>query len=295
VTNIAIIGTQGMLGSAVCRYLSEKNYRILEINSSGNTQSNNEVTKFDITQDNLDKLEKDLSSIDFVVNCAGLIRHKINEKSLTSISDLIKINSLFPFELSKLSHKLNFKIIQPATDCVYSGLKGNYSETDAKDPVDLYGYSKVLGEHIDMNLLTLRCSLIGRELSSRLEFLEWVLGHSPENSLKGFTNHHWNGITTLAFAKIVSGLIEGEKFTPGTFHVLPRDSVSKFELAKVISIDFGMTDTKVTQSQSPKAINRTLATNFMQFNGDLWNAAGYNKVPTISEMVKEYSLWVLSA
>jgi dTDP-4-dehydrorhamnose reductase len=159
----------------------------------------------------------------------------------------------------------------------------------------LYGYSKVLGEHIDMNLLTLRCSLIGRELSSRLEFLEWVLGHSPENSLKGFTNHHWNGITTLAFAKIVSGLIEGEKFTPGTFHVLPKDSVSKFELAKVISINFGMTDTKVTQSQSPKAINRTLATNFMQFNGDLWNAAGYNKVPTISEMVKEYSLWVLSA
>jgi dTDP-4-dehydrorhamnose reductase len=295
VTNIAIIGTQGMLGSAVCRYLSEKNYRILEINSSENTQSNNEVTKFDITQDNLDKLEKDLSSIDFVVNCAGLIKHKIDENSLTSISDLIKINSLFPFELSKLSHKLNFKIIQPATDCVYSGLKGNYSETDAKDPVDLYGYSKVLGEHIDMNLLTLRCSLIGRELSSRLEFLEWVLGHSPENSLKGFTNHHWNGITTLAFAKIVSGLIEGEKFTPGTFHVLPRDSVSKFELAKVISIDFGMTDIKVTKSQSPKAINRTLATNFMQFNGDLWNAAGYNKVPTISEMVKEYSLWVLSA
>jgi len=284
-----------MLGSAVCRYLSEKNYHILEINSSGNTQSNNEVTKFDVTQDNLDKLEKDLSSIDFVVNCAVLIKHKIDENSLTSISDLIKINSLFPFELSKLSHKLNFKIIQPATDCVYSGLKGNYSETDAKDPVDLYGYSKVLGEHIDLNLLTLRCSLIGRELSSRFEFLEWVLGHSPENSLKGFTNHHWNGITTLAFAKIVSGLIEGEKFTPGTFHVLPRDSVSKFELAKVISIDFGMTDTKVTQSQSPKAINRTLATNFMQFNGDLWNAAGYNKVPTISEMVKEYSLWVLSA
>ena len=96
-TNIAIIGTQGMLGSAVCRYLSEKNYRILEINSSGNTQSNNEVTKFDITQDNLDKLEKDLSGIDVVVNCAGLIKHKIDENSLTSINDLIKINSLFLF------------------------------------------------------------------------------------------------------------------------------------------------------------------------------------------------------
>ena len=290
-TNLAIIGTQGMLGSAVCRYLSEKKYRILEINSSGITQSNNQVTKFDITQDNLDKLEKDLSDIDVVVNCAGLIKHKIDANSLTSINDLIKINSLFPLELSKLSHKLNFKIIQPATDCVYSGLKGNYSETDTKDPLDLYGYSKVLGEHIDKNLLTLRCSLIGRELSSNFEFLEWVLSHSPVNPPNGFTNNHWNGITTLAFAKIVSGLIQSEKFTPGTFHVLPKDSVSKFELAKVISIDFGMTDTEITQSQSPKAINRTLASNFERFNSDLWKAAGYNKVPTISEMVKEYSLW----
>ena len=290
-TNIAIIGTQGMLGSAVCRYLSEKKYRILEVNSSGITQSNNQVTKFDIAQDDLDKLEKDLSGINFVVNCAGLIKHKIDENSLTSISDLIRINSLFPFELSKLSHKLNFKIIQPATDCAYSGLKGNYSENDAKDPVDLYGYSKVLGEHIDMNLLTLRCSLIGRELSSKFEFLEWVLSHNPKKSLSGFINHHWNGVTTLTFAKIVSGLIEGEIFTPGTFHVLPKDSVSKFELAKIISINFGMTGTEMTQSQSPKAINRTLATNFEQFNSDLWKAAGYNKVPTISEMVKEYSLW----
>ena len=290
-TNIGIIGTQGMLGSAVCRYLSEKKYRILEINSSGITQSNNQVTKFDITQDNLDKLEKNLSGINVVVNCAGLIKHKIDEKRLTSINDLIKINSLFPLELSKLSHKLNFKIIQPATDCVYSGLKGNYSETDTKDPVDTYGFSKVLGEHIDKNLLTLRCSLIGRELSSNFEFLEWVLSHSPLNPPNGFTNNYWNGITTLAFAKLVSGLIEGEKFTPGTFHVLPKDSVSKFELAKLISINFGMTDTEITQSQSPKAINRTLATNFEQFNSDLWKAAGYNKVPTISEMVKEYSLW----
>jgi len=292
---IAVIGTQGMLGSTVCRYFTEKNYQVLEINSSGATQSNNKVTKFDITQDNLNELEKDLSDIDFVVNCAGLIKHKIDKNSLTSINNLIKINSLFPFELSKLSHKINFKIIQPATDCAYSGLKGNYTETDAKDPVDLYGYSKVLGEHIDMNLLTLRCSLIGRELSTKLEFLEWVLSQSPENSLSGFTNHYWNGVTTLAFAKIVSGLIESEKFTPGTFHVLPKDSVSKFELANIISINFGMTGTNMTQSQSPKAINRTLATNFEQFNSDLWNAAGYNEAPTISEMVKEYSLWAQSA
>ena len=73
--------------------------------------------------------------------------------------------------------------------------------------------------------------------------------------------------------------------------MLPKDSVSKFELAKIISMNFGRTSTEMTQSQSPNATNRTLATNFEQFNSDLWKAAGYNKAPTISEMVKEYSLW----
>ena len=81
-TKIAIIGAQGMLGSAVCRYLSEKKYQVLEINSSRKTQSSNLVAQFDIVNDSLEKLEKILTDVSFVINCAGLIRHKIDENSI---------------------------------------------------------------------------------------------------------------------------------------------------------------------------------------------------------------------
>ena len=288
---VAVIGTQGMLGSAVCRYLSEKNYQILEINSSGKTQSSNPVTQFDIAVNEIENLESNLKDIDFVVNCAGLIKHKIDINSTESLNNLIRINSLFPIQLTNLSHKLNFKVIQVATDCVYSGEKGNYSESDERDPVDYYGYSKVLGEHSDINLITLRCSLVGRELNSKVEFLEWILAHGKEKEITGFTDHFWNGLTTLHFAKIVNAIIEGNNFKAGTFHLVPSDSVSKFELAKIILEFFGKSDVKITQSQSSKAVNRILTTNYQEFNNDMWGNAGYNMPLTISEMVKEYALW----
>jgi nucleoside-diphosphate-sugar epimerase len=81
-TKIAIIGTQGMLGSAVCRYFSDKNHQILEINSSGKNRGSNRVIQFDILKNDIKELRQNLKNIDYVINCAGLIKHKINQNYL---------------------------------------------------------------------------------------------------------------------------------------------------------------------------------------------------------------------
>ena len=81
-------------------------------------------------------------------------------------------------------------------------------------------------------------------------------------------------------------------FNSGLFHVVPKDCVSKFDLAKIIGSSFGRDDLEISESLSTVAVNRTLVTNFSQFNSNLWSAAGYNTVPTISEMVEEYALWL---
>ena len=289
---VAVIGTQGMLGSTVCRYLSNEDFQVIEINSTGQTQSNNSITRFDIASESINNLRNVLTGINYVVNCAGLIKHKIKENNLKSLNNLIRVNSIFPIELTVLANELGFRVVQVATDCVFSGTKGNYTETDTKDPVDNYGYSKVLGEHLDDNLITLRCSLLGRELNTKIEFLEWVLSHSKEIEVNGFTNHLWNGLTTLHYAKIICGIMKQNNFTAGTFHVIPENSVSKFELSQIILDCFGRIDTKAIPVQSPNAINRTLSTNNEQFNLDMWGNAGYNKPPNIADMIREYSLWV---
>ena len=289
---IAVIGTQGMLGSAVCRYLSNDDFQIIEINTTGTTQSNNSITKFDISSESVNNLKKVLRNVSFVVNCAGLIKHKIEENNLKSIENLIRVNSIFPIELTELAQELGFKVIQVATDCVFSGDKGSYTESDTKDPIDNYGYSKVLGEHQDKNLITLRCSLIGKELNSKIEFLEWVLSHSEGGEVGGFTDHLWNGLTTLHYAKIISGIMRRNHFSAGTFHIVPEDSMSKYQLSQVILECFGSSHIKVAPIQSLKSVNRTLATDNEQFNLDMWRDAGYNEPLTITEMIREYSLWV---
>ena len=288
---VAVIGTQGMLGSAVCRYLTDEKFQVIEINSTGQTQSNNSITKFDIASESINNLRGILSNVDYVINCAGLIKHKIEENNLKSLNNLIRVNSIFPIELSELAKELGFRVIQIATDCVFSGARGSYAESDIKDPIDNYGYSKVLGEHLDNNLITLRCSLIGKELNTKVEFLEWVLSHDKASEVGGFTNHHWNGLTTMHYAKIISGIMMRKYFTAGTFHIVPENSVSKFQLSQIILDCFGNSEIKVAPVQSPKSINRTLATNNEQFNLDMWRDAGYNKPLNIAEMIKEYSLW----
>ena len=80
-------------------------------------------------------------------------------------------------------------------------------------------------------------------------------------------------------------------FTAGTFHLIPKDSVSKFQLSKIILESFGRSSTNVNPIESQKSVNRTLGTNNQQFNLDMWRDAGYNNTLTITEMIKEYSLW----
>ena len=289
---IAVIGTQGMLGSAVCRYLSNDDFQIIEINTTGKTQSNNSITKFDISSESINNLKEVLRNVSFVVNCAGLIKHKIEENNLKSVNNLIRVNSIFPIELTELAQELGFRVIQIATDCVFSGDKGSYAESDTKDPIDNYGYSKVLGEHQDKNLITLRCSLVGKELNSKIEFLEWVLSHGEGSEVGGYTDHLWNGLTTMHYAKIISGIMKRNHFSAGTFHIVPEGSVSKYQLSQVILECFGSSHINVVPIQSPKSVNRTLATDNVQFNLDMWRDAGYNKPLNVAEMIREYSLWV---
>ena len=229
------------------------------------------------------------TNFDTVINCIGLIKQR---NAQTTEHEMMLINAEFPHRLAQAANQQGVRVIHISTDCVFSGDKGSYTETDTKDPIDNYGYSKVLGEHQDKNLITLRCSLVGKELNSKIEFLEWVLSHGEGSEVGGFTDHLWNGLTTMHYAKIISGLMKRNHFSAGTFHIVPEDSVSKYQLSQIILECFGSSHINVVPIQSPKSVNRTLATDNVQFNLDMWRDAGYNKPLNVAEMIREYSLWV---
>jgi dTDP-4-dehydrorhamnose reductase len=292
--SILVIGSTGMLGSAVTKFLASSNHKVIESNTSGTSLiSSNTCIKFDISKNSAEELlNLVLVPIDYIVNCSGVIKHKIDESDVESISNAKRINSDFPSELAIACNARPLRIVQIATDCVYSGDSGLYDEESAHDATDIYGVTKSKGEVVFDHVMILRCSVIGREVNSHVEFMDWVIGQANAAKLSGFSNHLWNGVTTLHFAKIVLGIISANTFKSGTHHVVPGDSVSKFEMIKMVCKSFAREDIKVEKVLAEKAVDRRLITKFPEMNRDLWLNAGYDKPLSIQEMIIEYSNWV---
>src|ERR1700744_1569890 len=135
---------------------------------------------------------------DFIINCIGVLIKGAN----TYPDNAILLNSYLPHLLVKIADEVGAKLIHLSTDCVFSGSRGSYSETDFRDADDIYGRSKSLGEILLNNHLTLRTSIIGPEIKKDGEGLfHWFM--TQRGTINGFTKAYWSGITTLELAKAV--------------------------------------------------------------------------------------------
>ena len=162
-----------------------------------------------------------------VVNCVGVIKQRAESKdAIPSIT----INALLPHLLAQWLERWGGRLIHFSTDCVFSGVRGAYTEADASDAADLYGRTKYLGEVSVRNALTLRTSIIGRELEHFQSLLEWFLAAAEARSpIKGFKRAFYSGVTTNYLAALVARLIQEQPQLHGLYQVT-APAISKFEL-----------------------------------------------------------------
>ena len=293
VTTIAILGSTGMLGSTLTNFLESEFETIYEFNRLGKSVTGNNLCRtFDVTsKKSFGSLFTGLE-IDYVVNCIGMIKQIINDGDQDSVNLASEINSQFPAELNSYASKNGISVIQIGTDCVYSGKTGFYSESNPRDPVDIYGLTKNIGEQSISDTMLIRCSIVGKELNSNNSLLEWVISQPKGALIQGYVNHFWNGVTTLQFSQIVSGVIKSGTYKPGAIHLIPKDIVNKYELIKLISSNFGRGDLQIIQFEAETPINRSLSTINPEVNLQLWSNGGYNEVPSIAQMVSIYGKWL---
>ena len=285
---VLILGASGMLGSAVLKEFSSFQGELMattRVGASSVVSTNVRFLKFDAATDNLERTFS--MPIDFVINCIGIIKPYINDSDPKQTATAYEINGAFPNRLEAWAAKRGVKVIQIATDCVFSGSNGNYLETNEHDALDVYGKSKSLGEAKGASMMHLRVSIIGPEVDRNSSLLEWVRNRPKNAEIPGYADHFWNGITSMHFAKIARGIIENDLFEAGVFHVLPQDSTTKCELVALIAKYLGRKDLKVNPTGTGDNINRTLATNFPAKNKAFWLAAGYDSPPTIEQLVSE--------
>jgi dTDP-4-dehydrorhamnose reductase len=170
-----------------------------------------------------------------VVNCIGIVKQRAAAKDpVLSIA----INSLFPHQLVQLTADRGAKLIHFSTDCVFSGRHGNYVEDDLPDPIDLYGRSKLLGELATPGTLTLRMSVVGRELRGHLGLIDWFLSQRGR-PVKGYTGALYTGLTTIATADLIAQLIQAHPTLEGLWHV-SGEPISKFDLLQMVNRVYGL-------------------------------------------------------
>ena len=164
-----------------------------------------------------------------VVNCVGAVKQaEAGQRPVPAI----RTNSLFPHEVAEVCAESSIRMVHISTDCVFSGERGNYSESDVPDATDIYGRSKLLGEISGPGLLTLRTSLIGRELRSSLGLLEWLISNRG-GSVKGFSRAVFSGLTTIALATEIGDLLEHQPGLEGVWH-LAAEPIDKLELLTLL-------------------------------------------------------------
>ena len=295
---VVVLGATGMLGAMVLKVLANEHGIELsttvrpaiacDLRSIGD---HCEIQVLDALTCRPSEIEAALKHADWAINCIGVIKAYIRDTNPQEREAALRVNSLFPHTLAQVSEYVGCQVIQIATDCVYAGTRGRYVESDPHDAWDVYGKSKSLGEVPSPGMHHLRCSIVGPELKGKKSLLEWFLGHPRGAQVKGFTNHFWNGVTTLHFARICRGIIRQGLSLPDLCHVIPGSSLSKGELLQSFVKAYGREDITVLLGPGPSAVERTLATTQPVLNSGLWKAAGYDSPPTLAAMVEELAAY----
>lgn len=241
---ILILGVTGMLGNALfCELGSEDGIEVYgTARSNGHGINIDDVPHARKIYTGVDA--RDLESLDdvfrecrpeVIINCIGVIKQ---DPKIMNAASTIEVNSLFPHLLADKRRESGARLIHVSTDCVFSGLRGGYVESDNPDPADFYGRSKLLGEIDQEGSITLRTSIIGHELSSAVSLLDWFLEQKGE--VKGFTNAIFSGITTVEFASLIRNVVLPRSDLWGLFHVASTP-ISKFELLSMAAEEYGWT------------------------------------------------------
>jgi dTDP-4-dehydrorhamnose reductase len=265
---ILVLGASGMLGNAVYRtFMTSPGYDVVGSVRSASSKialpdgaRGELLVGVDVEQ--VDSLVAAFEKVrpDVVINCIGLV------KQLAAANDplvTLPINAMLPHRLARLAALVDARLIHVSTDCVFTGSKGDYLESDAPDAQDLYGRSKLLGEVDYPNAITLRTSIIGTELGSAHGLVGWFLAQS--GTVKGFTKAIFSGLPTAVLAQIMRDYVIPNPALRGVWHVSAKP-IAKFDLLQLVAAEY-VKDIEIVPDDQ-LVINRSLdSSRFRQATG----------------------------
>lgn len=267
-----ILGAGGMAGHMIVNYLIEQGQDVEGV--ARRNLSFCKIHQMDATDFTKLKELIEINQYDVIVNCIGLL----NANADDHIDQAILINSYLPHFLANITKNAKTKVIQMSTDCVFSGKKGNYTETDLPDGETYYDRTKALGEIIDEKNLTFRNSIIGPDINEQgIGLFNWFM--KQNGTISGYTKSIWSGVTTLTLAKAIYQAAQQE--LNGLYNLVNNEAINKYELLKL----FNQYSNKNLELHKVDGIrhDKSLCNTRNDFNFE---------VPSYEIMVKEMFEWI---
>lgn len=231
---ILIIGHKGMLGSDL----------VLRLTASGHDVSGRDIGDVDITSPASCGAAIAECDPDIVINAAAYTDVDACEAN----PDLcFAVNAQGVRHVATACRERRVKLVHFSTDYIFDGTKGQpYVEEDAGHPLNVYGASKLAGEHhlIDVapDFLLIRTAwLYGRHGKN---FVRTILEAAQRRPALDVVDDQIGSPTyTVDLAAAVERLISEDRH--GIFHITNRGQTSRFAFAKAILAHAGRTDVEV--------------------------------------------------
>ena len=280
---VLVLGGNGMLGHKLCQILPNQMdvWATIRGGTVNHEFLSNERLIKNIPVQDTQRVKEVIESVapDAVINAVGIVKQRDEAKQAVPS---IRVNSLFPHQLADICEPHNIRVIQISTDCVFSGLRGNYSELDVPDPVDLYGRSKLIGELNRPGCLTLRTSIIGWQLNTFTSLLSWF-ALQRESAIKGYRKAIYSGLTTAVLAQLIGDLILTRPELHGIYQVASTP-ITKFDLLVGLGKELGWEDISIQPDDQFYCDRTLLGIRFATATG--WRAPDWGFM--ISNLAQEW-------
>jgi len=265
---IIILGTSGMLGHTLLKYLHTKTQKVIYYGFERDIKNSKKKNIFKFINFNSKRFFSRIKKInpDIIINCVGIINHRLKKNNLL---ETYFINSVLPHVLAYFSYEIKSKLIHVSTDCVFNGKNGNYNEKYIPNAIDVYGFSKIVGEPEMKNCITIRTSIIGPEKKNKLGLLEWFLN---QKKIKGYKNIFFSGLTTLELSKIIYKYFIVKNYIHSGIVHISGPKIAKYDLLKLINNVYkkNIKITPIYLKQIDKSLNSAYFTKITNYKKKKW-------------------------
>jgi|WetSurMetagenome_2_1015567.scaffolds.fasta_scaffold09616_4 dTDP-4-dehydrorhamnose reductase len=262
---VLILGKRGMLGSMLYRFLESKG---VEVSGTQRVHpAHPDYFHIDERSLGVGCLDSLVTGIQCIVNCIGV--NRLDRASLADFRLGFYVNGIFPAYLQKTCFPRSIRVIHISTDAVFRSSAEPRYEDDVCDGSGDYALSKILGEVSAHNVLNIRCSIVGPEEGRSRSLLGWFLSQPDGGAVRGYTNHTWNGVTTLQLSEWIYQILAADLFDDirketGVIHYSPNQPLSKEEMLRIFRDTYGK-DVRIVPERTETEVQRILKSRFRRF------------------------------